>query len=694
MPSIRKLRCRSAVSLALLACSLPAVNAQEVGSTTEQPAANDYLQLLELLEEQTTIATKTRLNADYVPGMVTVLHGADMLANGSRTVWEALAKVPGIDLSIEGTGRKQIVVRGIGRTYASGNVKILINGNAMNSVEIAGANPALNIPIEQVDRIEVVRGPGSAVHGEFAYAGVINIITRSDESSLFLRAAEGSHRGGGGIYSQRDPETGFALDLNVARWQEDGQEVNVDEDALYSKGIAQYSNAPGPSNEAQENSTLFLNLEKSGYKANIQLMEGGNGDHFGINEYLPLDDRRIVDKQRYQNLRLEKGLSGGQIEEARIYASWLRIEEDKDGLFTCNPGTSHTLPAASYEDFCDTDYYSWDTSRPILTDKQHIEERSTAGFDIGWQELGNHTPLIAYEFSHVEVKKNTIESGQKGLYTEHYSLITPGKSRRINSLTLQDEYRPSESLTITAGVRHDHYSDIGGSTTPRLAAVYRLDRKHIFKAQYARAFRPPTFQEIGGAVDSIDPATLDSYEAGYLFKGIDNDIRLTLFHSTLDKPIAFVETATTLGYVNTDDTVLYGIEAEWDHRFKYNFDINGNVSYLQTEDKNTGEPVSGSSDWLANLGLNYRPDGTTHINLQYRYTGDVHRSIDDDRSMLSGYNTLDATFNYTPSSKYSLRIGIKNLFDNEVTYPAPADTYPDDRPRPGRIWWANMGVNF
>ncbi|MCW8829057.1 MAG: TonB-dependent receptor [Gammaproteobacteria bacterium] len=625
--------------------------------------------------------------------MVTVLHGSEVESSGSRTVWEALAKVPGIDLSIESTGRKQVVVRGIGRTYASGNVKILLNGNSMNSAEIANANPALNIPIEQVDRIEVIRGPGSALYGEFAYTGVINIITHSDKKRLFLRAADGQHRGGGGIYSYRAPDSDLAIDLNLGHWREDGQEVWVDEDTLYSKGIPQYSNAPGPSNEAQENSTLFLNIEKNGYKASIQLLEGGNGDHFGINEYLPPDEGSIIDSQRYKNVRLEKGLSGGAVKEARIHTSWLRIKEDKEGLFTCTPGNSYPLSDGD-EDFCDTDYYSWDTSQPILTDKRHIEERSTAGFEIGWQETGGHTPFLAYEFSYIEVKKNTVESGQKGLYTEHYSLITPGKSRRINSLTLQDEYRPSESLTITAGLRHDHYSDIGGSTTPRLAAVYRLGRQHIFKAQYARAFRPPTFQEIGGAVDTIDPAKLESYEAGYLFKGIDNDLRLTLFHSTLKKPIAFVETATTLGYVNTDDSVLYGIEAEWEHRFEYNLDVNGNISYLQTEDNNTGESVSGSSDWLANLGLNYRPDGSSHINLQYRYTGDIHRSIDDTRSMLDGYSTLDATYNYTPPSKYSLRIGIKNILDSDVVYPAPMETYPEDRPRQGRLWWAGMSYQL
>ena len=117
--------------LALL-CS-PVLASETFAAQLELPTDEqvELQQLLALLEEQTTIATKTRLNSDYVPGMVTVLHGDKLEGTGAHTVWEALARVPGIELSIEETGRKQIVVRGIGRTYASGNIKIMLNGVAM-----------------------------------------------------------------------------------------------------------------------------------------------------------------------------------------------------------------------------------------------------------------------------------------------------------------------------------------------------------------------------------------------------------------------------------------------------------------------------------------------------------------------------------------------------------------------------------
>jgi len=434
----------------------------------------EYQQLLGLLEEQTTIATKTRLNADYVPGMVSVLHGDELEAGGSRTVWEALAMVPGVEIAIEESGRKQVVVRGLGRTYASGTVKVLLNGVAMNSAQTAHASPVLNIPIEQVERIEVIRGPGSAVYGEFAFTGVINVITRSDERKLFLRGAEGDHRGGGAIYSYRAPDSDLSIDLNVGHWREDGGGVYVEEDLLYASGDEAFSNAPGRTNEAQRDTTALLSVQRNGYRFKLQWLEDGFGDYFGINEELPPDEQRIVTRNRYQGLELGKLYAISERLSTDIHASMLRTEEEKERQFVTN-----SAPVA-------------DNLPPFVMNRDYAEHRNSAGIDINWEPEEQHRLLFALSYSHIRVKQSYDEWGlDGGTMTAFDPLITSGTERHIHSMLLQDEYRPSERLTLTAGLRHDDYSDVGTSTTPRLAAVYRLDHRHIFKAQYARAFRPP-----------------------------------------------------------------------------------------------------------------------------------------------------------------------------------------------------------
>ncbi len=90
---------------------------------------------MRLLDEETQLATKRRTNIDYLPGMISVLSGEEMLVRGARTVWEALALVPGISQGMEFTGERQVLARGVEHGYASGQVKILLDGQSMNSAK-------------------------------------------------------------------------------------------------------------------------------------------------------------------------------------------------------------------------------------------------------------------------------------------------------------------------------------------------------------------------------------------------------------------------------------------------------------------------------------------------------------------------------------------------------------------------------
>jgi iron complex outermembrane receptor protein len=658
-----------------------------VSADTVLPADDDVEmeQLLALLEEQTTIATKTRLNADYVPGMVTVLHGSGLEASGARTVWEALARVPGIELSIEETGRKQVVVRGIGRTYASGNVKIMLNGVAMNSTQIAFATPVLELPVEQVERIEVIRGPGSAIHGEYAFTGVVNVITRQEDSRLFGRIGSNDLGAGGGLYSHRNDSGDLAIDLNLAGWRGDGAAVTAGNDALYQEDgcglsglepCASFSNAPGPSNEAEEGRSVILSGRYRGLTLLAQRIEDGFGDHFGINETLPPDEQRIVTRNIQQNVELRQGLSPASHARGELYFAWQENREHKDDLFLGNAGVFG------------------DTGAPYVVDTAYRERRLSGGADLYLDAGEQHQLLFGYSAAWVKATVSELDFGQQGgPMTALEAVITDGMNRHISSLTLQDEYRPGDALTITAGLRHDRYSDVGTRLTPRLAGVWRLSRANIIKAQYAEAFRPPTFFELGGAVGDIEPSTSRTLEIGYIHKGLDNDWRLSLFRTRLDNLIVFVD---PLGFTNAEGARLSGAELEWELRLNRQFDFATNLSYLQSEDENTGEPIVGSSDWLGNLDLNYRPTSHHLFNLHYRYVDKAYRELEDVRPALNGYSTLDATLSLLDLwiKGLTLRFGITNLQDAEVRYPAPIDTYPDDRPRAGRQWWATVTYQF
>lgn len=200
--------------VALLALALLlATNARATDETVLAMADSDaaeFSDLLAVLSEETAVATKSKMNSDFVPGIVTVLDGEHMAALGARTVWEALPFVPGVQAIRDPRGTSSTTVRGVPFPFNNGNILILLNGVPINR-DSAGTNgSALDFPIAQVERIEFVRGPGSVVYGEFAFQGLVNIVTQDNGVAVGLEA---DSREGTGLHLR---ESGRAGDWKVA----------------------------------------------------------------------------------------------------------------------------------------------------------------------------------------------------------------------------------------------------------------------------------------------------------------------------------------------------------------------------------------------------------------------------------------------------------------------------------------------
>ena len=220
------------------------------------------LDLLKVFDEETEIATQSKLNADYVPGMVTVLNGKDLQARGYEHVWQALALVPGFDLNMVSV-LKRVNIRGTGDNFGASNIKFMLNSVVINANLDGEAFPMLEFPIAQVERIEIIRGPGSAMHGEYSYAGVINIVTHDSGNQLYGRVESFQTYSGGGIFTLVDPDHDLKFNFNIAGLVSDGASVRTGPDALLGTPFEAFSQAPGRTNEAREK--MF-----SGFKLNYK----------------------------------------------------------------------------------------------------------------------------------------------------------------------------------------------------------------------------------------------------------------------------------------------------------------------------------------------------------------------------------------------------------------------------------------
>ena len=669
------------------------------GAAEGDADGEELLNLLAILEEQTEIATKTKLNADYVPGMVTVLHGDDLEARGVDTVWRALALVPGMDLTMDRLGERSVTVRGMGVTALSGKVKILLDDVAMNSSFTAMGLPVLDMPVEQVERIEVIRGPGSAIHGEFAYAGVVNVISRKEGERFHMRIGENGSRQIGGHADWASPSGDLKFSANVALNGTDGAENHVASDALFGALQGAVSNAPGTSDEYGAYRSALFNLSYHDFSLHAQWLREERGSYFGVLNVLPGDDAsEEAAATAFTNLEARYRLNLSEEMDLALKAGWQRYEQDSDANYL-PPGYMfpHILfpGAITYPS-------GWTTY------SGYVEQRHYAGADLSWRVSDRHTLLAGVSAAEVEVKSSwKVSDVHPALLvplpapTFFDDNVAPGTTRDIASATLQDEFRVNDDVTLTFGLRYDDYDDVGENVSPRLAAVWRIDRGNILKAQYAEAFRPPTLFEVGRS-PTVEPETIESFEIGYVRRFAEGVGRVTLFHSRLED---LIYEDNLVNYFNAPGIRTQGVEFELERQLGSQFKLSANLSLADTEDKTTGREAAWAARTQANVGLIYQPNARRMVSLQWRYAGDRGRQAGDARDDLDGYQTVDLTGTLSNlfDSGVTLRLGVNNLFDDDVRYPAGLTgdllgnvfySYEEDYPRPGRYFWAQLSAEF
>ncbi len=655
--------------------------------------------LLEIIEKYTDIVTKTRLNADFVPGMVTVLESEDLAARGIRTVGESLNLVPGIEINLERDGAFQTTVRGITRTVASGDIKILLNGKSVAAS--VGICPTMKMPIEQIDRIEIIRGPCSAIHGEFATAGVVNIVTRRKGNRISGSLGSEDTYGGVGIFSISKLENGLKLNLNMAGFESAGENVRTGPDTLHGLGLADVSNAPGHTNEKMEYGSGIFTLQYKDFSLETYWMESGQGDFFGLAYALPPPDDRIVSQTYEWGLNMAHQLNLSPSLTLDVNLGWRNQKYKIDDAYFYPPGVSYLM--LSYPN-------GW-------TYGLDYEETSlNGGLDITWRGWDRHRILFGLSFDKKEVGKAWLKTNVDlsspipwPLDSTKRFAASRKKKRLISSITFQDEFALMDRFTLFVGIRHDHYDDLDNKTSPRIGGVYRLSRTHIIKAQYAKAFLPPTFLQmyavntpIMKSNPSLKPETVHTYEVGYIYNGNKRVGRMTLFYSNLESQI---------GEINNQwdnlksDIKAKGFELEIVQNICSLLKLDANLSYVDTEVEGTGKELRESCNWIANMGVIYQPFSNMGFAVQYRYAGDRNREPMDPRDKLKGYHTVDITGSLfdTWLKGLTLRAGIKNLFDEDVRYPAPLESYipdeahpsyPEDLPSGDRQWWLQLVYEF
>ena len=425
------------------------INANTAASAkaAEESELND---LLALLEEQTELATQSKMNADYVPGMVSILHGSELESRGVNTVAEALNQVPGFYMTVDNAGAKVAIVRGVGASLNSTNIKLMLNGVAVNRAVDASADWLLRMPLGQVDRIEVIRGPGSALYGEFAFSGVINVIPRTD-NRVTLKTGSHNMQQGSLTYSNK-VDSNKLLRFNLSSWNQDNSGQPTSEDVFAFRGLGF---SPGLRYDHEQGLALLAEANLNGYSLQLQHAKVERGGWFGRDAAIPEELAPRIEKA--QGLHFSKTWELNADLNLSTQISSRKTETELAAFLPIVAGVDPPGPRP-----------------PILINlyRQAGDKDSTDRANIGlqWQISEQHHLLADVGYARSELDSaidRHFELGQPAVTTT--SLI--GLTRSLSSVTLQDQWKVNEQLEITIGARHDNYDDWGSHTSPRFAVV-------------------------------------------------------------------------------------------------------------------------------------------------------------------------------------------------------------------------------
>lgn len=653
--------------LALVASA--SLQAQE---STDQEQLGEFLNLL---DEQTSLATNTRLNTDFVPGMMTVIDSQTLSRRGFRDLWQALASIPGVQTSINKTGMRSLSVRGVGGLFEPAKIKLLLNGLAQNASASATSGTIYDTPTDQIERIEFIRGPGSAIHGEFAYAGVLNVITRDQGQDYSVNIDSASGAGLSARHSYRNDASDLQASINVAASQSDGEDVRAGNDRLPTA-----SYAPGPVNNKRDFASAIINLEVGDYSGIFQLQQGNRGDHYGSNNLLPPDRKQTVISETTISLGLRREFELSEPVNGSWELNGLRNRSEKNQLFLG--------PAEAFGGFGNED--------DITANTDLVEDRLEVKFNLS-TVADKHTLFGEIQLANVEVSESSrsinldpvtyLPSSDQNAFP---GPVNSSLDRNSLSLVVQDEFAFNRALTLTSGIRIDEYEDIDTSFSPRFALVWRKTDEQIYKAQLARAFRPPSLIETGGAIGaSIDPEFNDSLELGHIYNGNELILRNTLYYSELRANIAFQDSP-PFGYHNTSSIVTRGYELEIEAVIAPDWQLESSLSLQDSSSRGS----AGETPWAFKLNLAHELSDATTVNFFLNSTAKRGRAAGDPRSDFAQVNRLDLSVqhrNWLSVVGLDLRFGIINLLDESIDFQAASNSYADDYPySDGALFWAQV----
>lgn len=525
------------------------------------PGGFEALDLDDLLSLEVTVASLKGLSVRESPGIVSVITRDEILAMGARDLIDVLRLVPGFFFGVDVQGSVGVGIRG--NWAHEGKMLLIIDGQEMNELAYQTLSFGHHYPVETIDRIEIIRGPGSAIYGGNAELGVIKVITRGGRG---IRGARASARHGPprGLYGGDGDQLGFS-DVTFEAGNQTG---DFEWSVAGFVGRSVRSEGEYVALGGTSGSTLAYDMGKNSEIRPAWVNASAR--------YKGLSARFIYDGY---GLSSKDGFDVPTTDTTRYRHTGIYGEVAGD--FELEPGLK-LMPRLSYKrqrSFW-SDFSSEAERLALLEDgtynQRHVE-RYRANVTLSW-DLLSELNLIA---------------GIEAFYDRALAVGDAEDTREINWFSDGDELVQSLDfftlaafaqvlwrnpwVNVTFGGRFERHSEFGASAVPRLALTRVFDNGLHAKLLASQAYRMPGFmnkslEKALSPDNEISPERTSVLEAELGWTWIEGTgVTANLFYTRIADPIIyfFDETLGAEGYVNRNQTATLGgeLEGRWRHAF-------------------------------------------------------------------------------------------------------------------------------
>ncbi len=649
-PVVRGGVCASALSLAL---PVMAANTQE--------------------ETMVVSASATEQNLKDAPASISVITQQDLQRKPVQNLKEVLKEVPGVQLTNEGDNRQGVSIRGLSSSYTL----ILVDGKRVNSRNAVFRHNDFDlnwIPVDAIERIEVVRGPMSSLYGSDALGGVVNIITRkvgkSWHGTFTADTTVQEHRDRGDTWNGQFFTSGPLID-DVLGVKVSGNLAKREKDAQQQSSTGETPRIEGFTNR----------------NANVEFNWTPNQDHDF--DFAYGRDRQDRDSDSLAKDRLDRETWAiGHHGRWDLGNSELRFYGEK--IDNNDPGSTSTI-----------------TSESNTLDGKYV------------LPIGAINQLLTFggEYRHDSLTDPVNLTGGTSSKT----------SANQYALFLEDEWRIIDPLAYTAGLRMDDHETYGDHWSPRAYLVYNATDTLTIKGGWSTAFKAPSLLqlspdwttgscrgacEIVGSAD-LKPETSESYEIGLYYAGEEGWLdgvtaSVTTFQNDIDDMINIDRTpnrnlAPTYSnfvgfnrdgepifrYYNVNKARIRGVETELKVPFNDQWKLTLNYTYNDGRDLSAGDnkPLSSLPFHTANGTLDWTPLDDWSFYVSGNYTGE-QRSTQAASTANGGYVIWNAGAAWQATKNVKLRTGVLNLGDKDLS--REDYSYNED----GRRYFVAMDYRF